>query len=42
MTSNAGSNLNNNSIGFGGGTISKNKVMDSLKKFFRARIFKQS
>ena len=35
MTSNAGSNLNNNSIGFGGGTISKNKVMDSLKKFFR-------
>ena len=35
MTSNAGSNLNNNSIGFGGGTISKNKVMDSLKEFFR-------
>ena len=35
MTSNAGSNLNNNSIGFGGRTVSKNKVMDSLKEFFR-------
>ena len=35
MTSNAGSNLNNNSIGFGGQTINKNKVMDSLKEVFR-------
>lgn len=35
MTSNAGSHLNNNSIGFGGQTISKNKVMDSLKDVFR-------
>ncbi|MCI8637098.1 MAG: ATP-dependent Clp protease ATP-binding subunit [Clostridia bacterium] len=35
MTSNAGSNLNNNSIGFGGQTISKNKIMDSLKEVFR-------
>ncbi len=35
MTSNAGSNLNNNSIGFGGQTINKNKVMDSLKDVFR-------
>lgn len=35
MTSNAGSNLNNNSIGFGGQTISKNKIMDSLKDVFR-------
>ncbi len=35
MTSNAGSNLNNNSIGFGGQTINKNKIMDSLKEVFR-------
>ncbi len=35
MTSNAGSNLNNNSIGFGGGTINKNKILDSLKDVFR-------
>ena len=35
MTSNAGSNLNNNSIGFGGQTANKNKVLDSLKDVFR-------
>ena len=35
MTSNAGSNLNTNSIGFGGGQISSSKVMDSLKETFR-------
>lgn len=35
MTSNAGSNLNNNSIGFGGETINKNKIIDSLKDVFR-------
>ena len=35
MTSNAGSNLNNNSIGFGNSTINKNKIMDSLKDVFR-------
>lgn len=35
MTSNAGSNLNNNSIGFGGQTVSKNKIIDSLKDVFR-------
>lgn len=35
MTSNAGSNLNNNSIGFGGQTINKNKIIDSLKDIFR-------
>ena len=35
MTSNAGSNLNNNSIGFGGSTFNKNKVIDSLKDVFR-------
>ncbi len=36
MTSNAGSNLNTNSIGFGNeGTISKNKIQDSLKETFR-------
>ncbi len=35
MTSNAGSNLNNNSIGFGGQTVNKNKIMDSLKDVFR-------
>ena len=36
MTSNAGSNLNNNSIGFGGNsTINKNKIIDSLHDIFR-------
>ncbi len=35
MTSNAGSNLNNNSIGFGGQTINKNKILDGLKDIFR-------
>ncbi len=35
MTSNAGSNLNNNSIGFGKQTIDKNKTFDSLKEVFR-------
>ena len=35
MTSNAGSNLNNNSIGFGGQTVNKGKVLDSLKDVFR-------
>ena len=35
MTSNAGSNLNNNSIGFGNSMVSKNKIMDSLKDVFR-------
>ena len=35
MTSNAGSNLNNNSIGFGGQTTNKNKIIDSLKDVFR-------
>ena len=35
MTSNAGSNLNNNSIGFGKQTIDKGKIEDSLKEVFR-------
>jgi len=35
MTSNAGSNLNNNSIGFGGETVNKAKLLDSLKDIFR-------
>lgn len=35
MTSNAGSNLNNNSIGFGNTTINKGKIIDSLKDVFR-------
>ena len=35
MTSNAGSNLNNNSIGFGGETINKVKIDDRLKEVFR-------
>ena len=35
MTSNAGSNLNNNSIGFGKQTVDKNKIFDSLKEVFR-------
>ena len=35
MTSNAGSNLNNNSIGFGKQTVDKGKIEDSLKDIFR-------
>jgi ATP-dependent Clp protease ATP-binding subunit ClpE len=37
MTSNAGSNLNNNSIGFGGNSslIDSNKMVDALKSLFR-------
>ena len=35
MTSNAGSNLNNNSIGFGKQTVDKGKIEDSLKEVFR-------
>ena len=35
MTSNAGSNLNNNSIGFGKSTVDKTKIQDSLKETFR-------
>ena len=35
MTSNAGSNLNTNSIGFGKETVSKDKIQDSLKDTFR-------
>lgn len=35
MTSNAGSNLNNNSIGFGNTTINKGKIINSLKDVFR-------
>ena len=35
MTSNAGSNLNTNSIGFGKQTMDKNKVQDALKQLFR-------
>ena len=36
MTSNAGSNLNNHSIGFGNtSVINKNKTLDSLKEVFR-------
>ena len=36
MTSNAGSNLNNNSIGFGKeSTVDKSKIQDSLKQTFR-------
>ena len=35
MTSNAGSNQNTNSIGFGGNRTDKNKVMDSLRETFR-------
>lgn len=35
MTSNAGSNLNNNSIGFGKQTVDKSKIEDSLKETFR-------
>ena len=35
MTSNAGSNLNTNSIGFGGGMINNNNIMNALKETFR-------
>lgn len=35
MTSNAGSNLNTNSIGFAQHSINKNKIEDSLKEIFR-------
>ena len=35
MTSNAGSNLNTNSIGFGKQTMDKNKIQDALKQLFR-------
>ena len=35
MTSNAGSNLNTNSIGFGGGMVNNNAIMNSLKETFR-------
>ena len=35
MTSNAGSNLNNNSIGFGNETIDKSKIEDRLKDVFK-------
>ena len=35
MTSNAGSNLNNNSLGFGKQSIDENKIQDSLKETFR-------
>ena len=35
MTSNAGSNLNTNSIGFGNTQASKNKMLDALKDLFR-------
>jgi len=35
MTSNAGSNLNNNSIGFAKQSVDKNKILDNLKQVFR-------
>ena len=35
MTSNSGSNLNNNSIGFGKQTVDSNKILDSLRETFR-------
>ena len=35
MTSNAGSNTNTNSIGFGKQTVDKSKLIDSLKDVFR-------
>ena len=34
MTSNSGSNLNNNSIGFGKQTVDSNKILDSLRETF--------
>ena len=35
MTSNAGSNLNNNALGFGKSTVDNNKIFESLKNTFR-------
>ncbi len=35
MTSNAGSNLNTNSIGFGGSQVNSNGIMNALKETFR-------
>ena len=35
MTSNAGSNLNTNSIGFGGTQINNSKILDTLRETFR-------
>ena len=35
MTSNACSNLNTNSIGFGGGMVNNNNIMNALKETFR-------
>ena len=35
MTSNAGSNLNTNSIGFGGSQVNNNAIMNALKDTFR-------
>ncbi len=35
MTSNAGSNLNTNSIGFGKNSVDKNKIENALKEIFR-------
>lgn len=35
MTSNSGSNLNTNSIGFGKQTVDSNKILDSLRDTFR-------
>jgi ATP-dependent Clp protease ATP-binding subunit ClpA len=35
MTSNSGSNLNNNSIGFAKQTVDNNKILNSLKETFR-------
>ena len=35
MTSNAGSNLNTNSLGFGGNSLDKNKTLEHLKDIFR-------
>ena len=35
MTSNAGSNLNTNSIGFGGAQVNNNAIMNALKETFR-------
>ncbi len=35
MTSNVGSNLNNNSIGFGGSQLNNNNILNALKETFR-------
>ena len=35
MTSNVGSNLNNNSIGFGGNGVNNNNILNALKETFR-------